>query len=118
MWNKPRRGTGGRYLNRVVRLAQDRPSDAPQASVPPIIARRVLALIVIKTAKPKPDDKVKSKRFIKSGRELGCDDNERFQDAFLRDGHTRQCVGFTLIHLLVLAAIHPPTTRRQGNATV
>ena len=50
--------------------------------MPPIIARRVLALIVIKTAKPKPDDKVKSKRFIESGRELGCDDNERFQDAF------------------------------------
>jgi hypothetical protein len=67
MWNKPRRGTGGRYLNRVVRLAQDRRSDAPQASVPPIIARRVLALIGIKTAKPKPDDKVKSKRFIESG---------------------------------------------------
>ena len=32
--------------------------------------------------------------------------------------HTRQCVGFTLIHLLVSAAIHPPTTRRQGKATV
>ena len=27
-------------------------------------------------------------------------------------------VGFTLIHLLVSAAIHPPTTRRQGNAIV
>ena len=37
---------------------------------------------------------------------------------FTDDGHTRQCVGFTLIHLLVSAAIHPPTTRRQGNATV
>lgn len=33
-------------------------------------------------------------------------------------GHARQCVGLTLIHLLFSAAIHPPTTRRQGKATV
>ena len=33
---------------------------------------------------------------------------------FTGDGHTRQCVGLTLIHLLVSEAIHP---RRQGNAT-
>ena len=36
---------------------------------------------------------------------------------FLSAGHARQCVGFTLIHLLVSAAIYPPTIRRQGNAT-
>jgi len=30
---------------------------------------------------------------------------------FTGDGQTRQCVGLTLIHLLVSAAIHPPTTR-------
>ena len=30
---------------------------------------------------------------------------------FTGDGHTRQCVGLILIHLLVSAAIHPPTTR-------
>lgn len=40
------------------------------------------------------------------------------QVIFGADGHTRQWVGFTLIHLLVSAAIHPPTTRRHGNATV
>jgi hypothetical protein len=54
---------------------------------------------------------------VKPSQTPKCDRSE-FQDAFLRVGHTRQCVGFTLIHLLVLAAIHPPTTRRQGNATV
>jgi hypothetical protein len=40
------------------------------------------------------------------------------QVVFAADGHTRQWVGFTLIHLLVSDAIHPPTTRRHGNATV
>ena len=34
---------------------------------------------------------------------------------FVLDGHNRQCVGRTLIHLRVSALSHPPTTRRQGN---
>jgi hypothetical protein len=40
-----------------------------------------------------------------------------FLSFFTGDGHTRQCVGLTFIHLFVSAAIHPPTIRRQGNAT-
>ena len=81
-----------------------------------IIARRLSALILIKAAKlsqtPKCDRSVSSKAPANSAAMITND----FQDAFLRVGHTRQCVGFTLIHLLVLAAIHPPTTRRQANA--
>jgi hypothetical protein len=82
-----------------------------RARVPPIIASRLSALISIKAAKAKAWQQSVIEGFHRNS---AATITNKFQDASLRVGHTRQCVGFTLIHLLVLAAIHPPTTRRQG----